>query len=680
MRGIAKLAPLLLVLLALLGVYAFESYTYNNQLQRLNHYLPSLLSPHWTMDATAAEEVLDHLQNVEGLSAATLLHENREVFVSVKAESSEVTGLEGWLLGCGLIHTNQAMLPLARNGTFLGYLRARWINRNLYLYAYASAVLAVLIMITLHQSALQEANARLETEVGERRRVQEDLRASEELYRSLIDHIPIGVAFISRDLKVLSINDVMRGWFPGVDPTTCPTCYVVFNREGDEKPCPCCPALRSIEDGAVHEETVERMSETGRQILRIISSPVRDGSGEIIGAIEIQEDITEQRSLETNLRQAEKMQAIGHLAGGVAHDFNNQLASIMGFTELLLEEVPPDSATWKFGERVLRAAKRSRDLTAQLLAFARKGRYQVEPVDMHGVIAETVSLLSHALDKRIQIVQHLNAHPPYTLGDSTQLVNALLNLGINGSDAMEEGGVLTFATAVVEESLDLPTEPANLDRSRCLCITVQDTGSGMDEETRTHIFEPFFTTKETGKGTGMGLAAVYGTVQSHHGQIEVKSSPEDGTSFVLHLPLLHHADDAPLDVAAARKAELAAAILVVDDEVEVREMVSLFLERRGFTVFTCENGRQALEFLSRRGSEIDLVILDMIMPELSGYDAYLKMQDFVPEIPVLLASGYSMNREAQELLDRGARAFLQKPFQFEALLETVQSALSSKGD
>jgi PAS domain S-box-containing protein len=249
-------------------------------------------------------------------------------------------------------------------------------------------------------------------------------------------------------------------------------------------------------------------------------------------------DIRDRKEIEKRLRQSEKMEAIGALAGGVAHDFNNQLTSIMGYSEILRELVGREVEAAELVDNVLLAAKRAADLTRQLLAFSRKGKYVVEPVDVHGLIAEVAGVVSRTIDRRIQIQLSLEAEVSVVQGDASQLQNAILNLAINARDAMPEGGVLRFSTS--NSSADAPRAPFpgfQTPPGDYVDVRVADTGVGMDEETRAHMFEPFFTTKEQGKGTGIGLAAVYGTVKSHRGGISVESAPARGTTVHVYLPI-----------------------------------------------------------------------------------------------------------------------------------------------
>lgn len=387
-------------------------------------------------------------------------------------------------------------------------------------------------------------------------------------------------------------------------------------------------------------------------------------------------NITDQKQLDERLRQSEKMEAIGKLAGGIAHDFNNQLTGIMGFADLLLFSTK-DERLKGFSENIVTLAQRSADLTAQLLAFSRKGKYVTETVELHKVINEVVDLLHHSIDKRIKIKRHLDAHPATTMGDSTQLQNVLLNLAINARDAMAEGGELTFTTDNVHldaEWCDKSTY--EIIPGDFICIKVSDTGSGMDQATLNRIFEPFFTTKPEGKGTGMGLAAAYGTVNLHKGSIVVESEPGKGSEFILYLPLVE--SEKNRGTSSSRVSSYHTGnILVVDDEKLVRIMLNEMLIDMGHSVIVCEDGHDALAYYKQNWQKIDLVILDMSMPVMNGRDTFLAMREINADVRVLLSSGFSIEGTAEKVLKEGVMGFLQKPYLKAELFETVNHLFST---
>ncbi|MBN2712219.1 MAG: response regulator [Planctomycetes bacterium] len=400
--------------------------------------------------------------------------------------------------------------------------------------------------------------------------------------------------------------------------------------------------------------------------------PVYDSDDNLFAMGTIMRDISEQKQIEERLRQKEKMEAIGQLAGGVAHDFNNQLGGILGYAELLSSKLE-DLKLRHAAERILQAALRAADLTKQLLAFARKGKFLVVPVDIHSIIDEVISLLEHSIDKKIMLRRDFKAEIPMTMGDPTQLQNVFLNLALNARDAMPKGGTLLFSTELVD--LDDTAFGFDIPADKYIQICVSDSGEGISPEIKKRIFEPFFTTKGQGKGTGLGLAAAYGTVKNHHGAISVYSEIGHGTTFKIYLPWHCEAElniepgtEVPLQAGNAR-------VMVVDDEEIIRELASEMLRSVGYKVTTCSCGKEAISHYQDSWQHINLVILDMIMPDLGGRDVFVEMRKINPHVRALLSSGYSINGEAQEILDEGVLGFIQKPFRMNDICRKVNDTL-----
>lgn len=385
----------------------------------------------------------------------------------------------------------------------------------------------------------------------------------------------------------------------------------------------------------------------------------------------------EKEHLEDQLRHSQKMEAIGTLAGGIAHDFNNLLTGILGYADSLKYGPKSEERVLKAASVIQSAAERASELTKQLLGFARKGKLLVQPVDVHQTICEVSALLGRTIDKKIEIVHDLKARPAFASGDPTQIQQIVLNLAVNARDAMPDGGTLTFATESVNLSKSDLKPGEEIVPGNYVCIRVEDTGTGIPPEILDRVFEPFFTTKEPGDGTGMGLATVYGIVKNHGGRIEINSGTT-GTAFRAYLPtvteaaLAEHEESAPQ--APARGT---GRILVIDDEEIVREISTDLLESFGYDVVTADNGHQAVEYYSQHQSEIDLVIIDMIMPELNGRECFRAIRELNPEARAILSSGYSREGAVQEILNEGMLGFVQKPYRADQLCEAVADALSS---
>jgi two-component system cell cycle sensor histidine kinase/response regulator CckA len=400
-----------------------------------------------------------------------------------------------------------------------------------------------------------------------------------------------------------------------------------------------------------------------------------------LGLLAVGQDVTEQQELEGRLRQAEKMEAIGRLAGGVAHDFNNQLAGIMGWVEILGWEARTNPAVGECVDRIMVALRRSCDLTSQLLGYSRAGKRAAERVDLHETVHEVVGMLKRCIDKRVTLVVELRASVSWTVGDPTQLGNAVLNLALNARDAMPEGGTLTIATELRPiDKASTGSGHTQVSPGDYIELTVSDTGTGMDTETQRRMFEPFFTTKDEGRGTGLGLAAVHGSVKQHGGFITVKSAPGCGTSIRVLLPAIPPSAAVGPEAAPSLEPKFPSLrVLLVDDEDLVREATSRLLRRLGCQVVAFENAFDAIQHYRDTWQSVDVVVLDMVMPMLDGKAAFQALRQLNPAAAIVLASGFSVDGVAQALLEQGAKAFLQKPFSLATLAATLSRVVALTG-
>lgn len=395
---------------------------------------------------------------------------------------------------------------------------------------------------------------------------------------------------------------------------------------------------------------------------------ITNATGKAIRMLGSHLDITEQRKLENQLRHSQKMESIGQLAGGVAHDFNNQLASIMGFAELI--SASDDIAKIKkYVQRIFNAAEVSGNLTRKLLTFSRQDNLKLEPVNMHELINETIELLSHSIDKRIAFQYDREAEHVNVMGDKSLLQNALLNLGVNAKDAMPEGGLIKVSLkniAIAERSSSLYCK--SLTPPDQLQIEFADTGYGISEQHLNKIFDPFYTTKAIGSGTGLGLASVYGTIQQMHGTIDVESEEGKGTRFIIWLPLNKGVEQTKDDKNdKAQETSLPKTILVVDDEPQLRQICKDFLEVLGHHCLVAENGHDAIRVYQENQQEIELVIMDMIMPGMNGKDAFEELKKLNPNVKVIISSGFTADNATSDLLLSGVKKVIGKPFKLKEL-------------
>ena len=409
-------------------------------------------------------------------------------------------------------------------------------------------------------------------------------------------------------------------------------------------------------------------------------SPMREESwaDEATHYVMICRDITEQAALEEQVRQVQKMDAIGALAGGIAHDFNNLLTAILGHADLLRMEAAPGSEMHEAVTTIENAAKRAAELTQQLLGFARRGKFLNVPLNLTGIVEEVARLLGRTLDKNI-VIRQIHERPGLMmLGDPGQIQQVILNLAINARDAMPGGGTLTLTTARARFTQPQRLSQAQLAPGEYCVISVSDSGTGIPEEHRERIFEPFFTTKEVGKGTGMGLAMVYGIVKNHGGAVHLESEPGQGSRFTVYFP--HYEKQGAPREAAPRRADApsgSGGILLIDDEEIVLTLAGRILRKLGYQVYPYTNGREAIEFFRENRELIDLAVIDMVMPEMGGREIFLKLRDADPGVAAMLSTGYGREGKAQAILDEGMVGFVQKPYQLAELSAAVAQAMET---
>ncbi|WP_343041968.1 ATP-binding protein [Thermosulfuriphilus ammonigenes] len=390
---------------------------------------------------------------------------------------------------------------------------------------------------------------------------------------------------------------------------------------------------------------------------------------------DLEDKIKELNATQRQLVEAEKLTAIGTLTSGIAHDFNNVLCAIMGHISILKESPHLDKGELRALETIERAAERGAELSRRLLSFARQRKWDFKPLDVNQSVKNVVDLLKHTIDRRIRIRLELEELPPIK-GSSTQLEQMIMNLCLNACEAMPEGGILSLMTSLVYMD---ENNPVGVRPGRYVHLVVADTGQGMDEETLAHIFEPFFTTKE-GRGTGLGLAMVANVIHEHGGHCQVVSRLGRGTAFHIYLPVdegQKAESPSPKEVTLAKGARARGFILVVDDEEPIREMLKTILERAGHRVVTAANGQEALEVADEEGQNLDLVILDINMPLLSGREAFNRLRGKIPGVKVLIASGLDLDPRMDPLL-READGYLRKPFYLDELLAKVSEILASE--
>jgi PAS domain S-box-containing protein len=496
-------------------------------------------------------------------------------------------------------------------------------------------------------------------DVTERKKTEEALRQSEERFRTVLEANPDPVIVLDMDGKVIFVNPA----FSNVFGWTMEEClgkkmdFFVPEKNRHESNL----MVKDMFKGKILSSVESvRCTKDGDAIpVHISGSIFYDNNHNPAGSVINLRDVSEQKKLQAQLQQAERMEAIGTLAGGIAHDFNNLLMAIQGNASIVLYELDSDDPHCKFLSNIEKSVKSGAKLTRQLLGYARKGKYQTKAINLNHLVSDVIDTLGRTR-KDITINHELDENLYSIEADQGQIEQVLLNLYVNALEAMPEGGQLFLKTENVTHK-NIKSELFKTKPGSYVQFLVKDTGVGMNKETQQRIFEPFFTTKDRGRGTGLGLASVFGIIKSHNGYIDVKSKKGHGTAFYIYLPALNH------------KAEIASepdnriingtgTVLLVDDEEMVLDVGSRFLKKLGYNVLEASGGHRAVKLYEDKRNTIGLVILDMIMPDMSGKEAYERLKKMNPEVKVLLSSGYSIEGQATEILRRGCDGFIQKPF------------------
>ncbi len=504
------------------------------------------------------------------------------------------------------------------------------------------------------------------------------LSQSEENLRITLNSIGDAVIATDRNGIITRMNTIaanLTGWnVEEAVGNTLDDVFKIINSETDQQQEN--PVNRVLDSGKIvglanHSLLISRNGEAHH--IADSGAPIRDDNDEIVGVVLVFRDVTLEHELEEKLFQAQKMESVGQLAGGIAHDFNNMLTGILASADLLKKRLQETDSSDRLLNVIIDSANRAANLTQKLLAFARKGKLISKPTCIHKSIRNAVSLLERSIDKRIEIVLDLSAEFTQVSGDPNQLINIFLNLGVNSRDAMPEGGQIFIRTTNVFISENHLISHLDLKPGNYLEIQFSDTGGGIPDEIKNKIFDPFFTTKKVGDGTGMGLAAVYGTVKDHGGAIELDSIPDTGTTFNIYLPLeTDECKPKKQDMSSTGEfRELAGCILIIDDEEIIRETASEILEELGYQVLCARDGQEGLDIYRENQELINVIILDMIMPKMNGRECFAQLRKINPEIKVLISSGFTSEEAMRNINIDDAAGFLKKPFTVTELYEAL---------
>ncbi|MBU1057917.1 MAG: PAS domain S-box protein [Proteobacteria bacterium] len=517
---------------------------------------------------------------------------------------------------------------------------------------------------------LQETMTSRDKEITERKEVEQALIKSEKSYRTLFEDSRDAIYMTARESGFTDVNQAALNLFGysreemiGLDPQK------IYLSVADRK-----QFQEQVEqNGSVGDYAIRFCKKNGAVMDCLLTASVRRGDdGSILGYQGIIRNVTERKRLEAQLQQAQKMEAVGTLAGGIAHDFNNLLTGIQGNVSLMLMNKESTAGYCERLDTIEKQIRKGARLTAHLLGYARKGKYEIKPVDLNKLVKETAETFGRTR-KEITIIQELTEDVPTIEADPGQIEQVLLNLFVNAADAMPGGGNLTIKTKNVTDR-DMMEKAYNVKTGNYVQLTIADTGIGMDQKTMTRIFDPFFTTKVKGRGTGLGLASVYGIIKSHGAYIDVESKEGQGTTFNIYLST----SDKKIQPVVKKSVQIikgSETVLLVEDEKVVLDVGRELLKFMGYRVLTAKDGKEALTVYLKNPGQIDIIILDMIMPTMGGGETYDQLKKINPDVKVLLASGYSIDGEAAEILARGCNGFIQKPFNVEDLSLNLRTIL-----
>ena len=524
------------------------------------------------------------------------------------------------------------------------------------------------------QEALQKQAAMLEREIAERTLAEAAIKESEEKFSKTFRNAPLIMAITAmEDGTFLEVNDK----------------FIESSGYSREEII----GRQSVAIGWIHEDDRARIVEECQRQGRIsgmdLQVHTKDGRrlttlyfGELISIagrtrfLSVCLDVTEHRKIETQLLHAQKMEAVGALAGGMAHDFNNVLTVIAGYATMLSLRLADDSKEFAMAEEISTSVSRAAEMTRSLLAFSRKDPMTMKPEDLNAIVSSLEKSLKRLIREDIEFRFALSPIPVPVMADRGQLEQVLVNLVVNARDAMPAGGVLAIATSVIEvREMEIGLDQGILPGGYCL-ITVSDSGLGMDAETRAHIFEPFFTTKDVHTGTGLGLSIVHGIVGKHNGKICVYSEKGHGTTFRIYLPLLDQ--PLPANQSAPANSPLPGGdetILLADDDADIRQVASLLLEDRGYKVLVADNGETALALFRNNRERIKLLVTDVVMPKMNGKELFQEIQKMTASVPALFMSGYTCDITGEMMQSGENSRYLPKPIKLDTFLLTIRQLL-----
>ncbi|MBE0427158.1 MAG: PAS domain S-box protein [Nitrospirae bacterium] len=522
--------------------------------------------------------------------------------------------------------------------------------------------------LSQEQKQLKTYSTQLEELVQQRTK---ELAISEKWHRSIFDNATEGIMVLDNNGAIVNVNKMACDLHGFTGNALAGVNIGLLEVKADKEKIN--ERLSRILNGETLTYETEHYRKDGEKVLLEISSNRIDSEGQTY----IQcfcRDITEKKKIQEQLIHSQKMESVGALAGGIAHNFNNILTTILGYSELLIEYSNLDDSSKQKVENIESSARKAGVMVSKLLGFARREKHEILPLNLHHVINDSVKLFEGVLDKKIGLKINLCSNNPIIEGDPNQVEQVIMNLIVNAKDAMPDGGLITIKTDIIEIGKDKTDTPAYIEQGKYVVLTVSDTGCGIPKNIINKVFDPFFTTKEKGKGTGLGLAMVYGIVKDHRGYISVQSEIDKGTIFDIYLPVSERV------VHRVTKPQIFSIeghenILVVDDDKDVLNFIKDILETHGYTVTSANNSLTAIDIFRNLSGKISLVITDVLMPLMEGGELIKQLKEIKPDIKIIIISGYSDEKITKDMVD----VFIRKPFESIELLSAVRRLLDAQG-
>lgn len=669
-----SITAVFILLLYILTTQIIKHHRYEAQLSRLEEHSKVIANDLWTYNQEGMIEYLK-LASVNYHYKSVSVFDNYESLV-VDLHTSVLNRFEQILFRLSLIKLHSKRVEVSYRNQNIGYFIVHWYSKNIYTYLQIlGTVLLVGLVFALYRSLLQSKQLlerKVEERTGELQEANRALAISESYNESVINSMPSILISIDARQKIYKLNTLVEHQLnckqeeaegrsvEEIVPALKEHVHKIQSCINNEKVMTLENLRRKYKDRTIIEDIT---------IYPLHNSPQK-------GAVIRIDDVTNRFEMEERLHQSRKMDAIGQLAGGIAHDFNNMLGGILGAAELLEMSSSLSETEQRHIKIIIRAARRAADLTAKLLAFGRAGSHISTNIDMHLLVEEAVAILRRSLDKIYHIRMNFQAEHSVIVGDNSQLQNAIINICINASHAMEHGGTIEIESknSFLDEYY-CRSSTFDLEAGNYFELIISDSGCGIAADDLHNIFDPFFTTKPQDKGSGLGLSAVYGTLLDHKGAVTVYSERGQGSDFHLYLPLssseavFFHQNDTLIRGSGT--------ILFVDDEEILRLSTKSMLNNLGYTVLTASNGAAALKLVQRQFEKIDLILMDITMPEMSGEETSRRILEDHPELPIILCSGFTKKRHFKKLERSGIAGFIRKPFGLAELSTIIASSLSN---